>query len=63
VGLNISGIIENMSGFICPHCKDCTYLFTKNGGQMLAEKIICPFLGIKIVLKFNSEKFEISFIE
>ena len=34
-----------MSGFSCPHCKDCTYIFTKNGGKILAERSNCKFLG------------------
>ena len=41
----IVGIVENMSGFSCPHCKDCTYIFTKNGGKILAERSNCKFLG------------------
>ncbi|CAF0807655.1 unnamed protein product [Brachionus calyciflorus] len=45
VGIPITGIIENMSGFTCPNCKDCTYLFTRQGGKILAEKSNCTFLG------------------
>jgi Mrp family chromosome partitioning ATPase len=45
-GIKIEGIIENMSGFICPHCDECSYLFTKHGGKMLAESTKCRFLGI-----------------
>ncbi|RNA22676.1 cytosolic Fe-S cluster assembly factor NUBP2 -like protein [Brachionus plicatilis] len=45
VGIPITGIIENMSGFTCPHCKDCTYLFTKQGGKILADNSNCNFLG------------------
>jgi hypothetical protein len=45
VGIPIAGIVENMSGFSCPHCKDCSYIFTKDGGKILAEKSNCKFLG------------------
>lgn len=27
--LPMSGIIENMSGFVCPHCSECTNIFNK----------------------------------
>jgi Mrp family chromosome partitioning ATPase len=43
--LNILGIVENMSGFVCPNCKDCTNIFSKGGGQKLAEHAGVPFLG------------------
>ena len=39
------GIIENMSGYLCPHCQDCTSLFAKGGGASLAEYEGLPFLG------------------
>lgn len=45
VGLPIAGIVENMSGFTCPHCKECTYIFAREGGKSLAEKTECVFLG------------------
>jgi len=41
----ITGIIENMSGFICPHCHEEVDIFKKGGGQTLAEKMGVPFLG------------------
>ena len=28
-GINIYGVIENMSGFVCPHCNECTNIFNK----------------------------------
>ena len=43
--LDILGIVENMSGFVCPNCKDCTNIFSKGGGQALAEHAKVPFLG------------------
>ncbi|KAI9293489.1 P-loop containing nucleoside triphosphate hydrolase protein [Neoconidiobolus thromboides FSU 785] len=41
----ILGIIENMSGFVCPHCAECSNLFSSNGGKQLAEEYAIPFLG------------------
>jgi ATP-binding protein involved in chromosome partitioning len=41
----IIGIIENMSGFICPHCKNEIFIFGKDGGAKLAEEMDIPFLG------------------
>lgn len=44
-GLHILGIIENMSGFICPHCTECANIFSKGGGEELAKQAGVPFLG------------------
>ena len=41
----ITGIIENMSGFICPHCDNKIDIFKKDGGKTLAFKMQIPFLG------------------
>lgn len=41
----IIGLIENMSGFVCPHCTECTNVFSKGGGESLAKKYHIPFLG------------------
>ena len=43
--LKILGIIENMSGYVCPNCNDCTNIFSKGGGKALAEHAKVPFLG------------------
>jgi len=43
--LPIAGIIENMSGFICPHCGKETDIFSRGGGERLAQKYGVPFLG------------------
>merc|ERR1712179_300676 len=37
--LKILGIIENMSGFECPNCKECTNIFSKGGGRALADHV------------------------
>lgn len=54
VGIPIKGVIENMSGYLCPHCKDCTNVFSSEGGENLAGKHSLPFLGrVPISPKFN----------
>ncbi|KAJ8284191.1 hypothetical protein COCON_G00030410 [Conger conger] len=45
VGLPILGIVENMSGFVCPHCSECSNIFSKGGGEDLANLTGTPFLG------------------
>jgi ATP-binding protein involved in chromosome partitioning len=45
VEVPVLGVIENMSGFICPHCGEETDLFGRGGGQRLAERAGVPFLG------------------
>jgi Mrp family chromosome partitioning ATPase len=42
---NILGVVENMSGLICPHCSGEINLFKKGGGRELAEKYGLDFLG------------------
>jgi ATP-binding protein involved in chromosome partitioning len=41
----IVGIIENMSGFICPHCRKEIDLFGTGGGEKSAHDLDVPFLG------------------
>ena len=45
LSLPVIGIIENMSGLICPHCGENIDLFKTGGGQTLAEEMNVPFLG------------------
>lgn len=45
LGLPVLGIIENMSGMICPHCKEAIDLFGKGGGKKIAEELGVPYLG------------------
>uniref|UniRef100_A0A0K8TTN4 Cytosolic Fe-S cluster assembly factor NUBP2 homolog n=1 Tax=Tabanus bromius TaxID=304241 RepID=A0A0K8TTN4_TABBR len=42
--LNVIGIVENMSGFICPNCNECTNIFSSKGGECLAELTKIPLL-------------------
>ena len=39
------GIVENMSGFNCPHCHKPIDLFKKGGGEKAAREMLVPFLG------------------
>lgn len=43
--MNVIGIIENMSGFVCPHCKKNVDLFKSGGGEKSAKELKVPFLG------------------
>ncbi|HIH75753.1 MAG TPA: Mrp/NBP35 family ATP-binding protein [Methanomassiliicoccales archaeon] len=43
--LPILGIVENMSGLICPHCHNTIDLFKVGGGERAAEQMGVPFLG------------------
>ncbi len=43
--VKVIGIIENMSGFICPHCGERTDLFKSGGGEKSAKELKVPFLG------------------
>lgn len=45
IHLRILGIVENMSGFVCPHCAECTNIFSKGGGENLAKEFGVPYLG------------------
>jgi Mrp family chromosome partitioning ATPase len=45
LGLPVIGIVENMSGMICPHCGEEVDLFGKGGGKKIAEEMGIPFLG------------------
>jgi len=42
---NILGVVENMSGLICPHCGGEIELFKKGGGKELADRHGIEFLG------------------
>lgn len=41
----VLGIIENMSGFVCPNCRKEVDLFKKGGGEQAAKELDVPFLG------------------
>jgi hypothetical protein len=45
VGLPVLGVIENMSGFVCPHCGETTDVFLSGGAEAMAADAGVPFLG------------------
>lgn len=45
LNIPIIGIIENMSGFVCPTCSTETHIFRSGGGEKVAKKYNIPFLG------------------
>lgn len=44
-GIPIIGIVENMSGFVCPHCGEVTDIFKSGGGEAAARELDVQFLG------------------
>ena len=45
VKMEIFGLIENMSGFSCPHCGEMIELFGSGGGEKTANQMGVRFLG------------------
>jgi len=45
LGLKIYGVVENMSGMVCPHCGKKIALFKEGGGERAAREMQVPFLG------------------
>lgn len=45
VHVPVAGIVENMSGFRCPHCGKEIDLFKTGGGEKAARELQVPFLG------------------
>jgi len=45
VGVPVIGIIENMSGMVCPYCGKEIQIFKKGGGERAAREMGVPFLG------------------
>jgi len=43
--LPIIGVLENMSGFVCPKCGEVTDIFKSGGGEKMAKEMKVPFLG------------------
>ena len=43
--LPVLGVIENMSGFVCPHCGETTDIFLSGGAEAMAAERGVPFLG------------------
>jgi ATP-binding protein involved in chromosome partitioning len=45
LGMPIIGIIENMSGFMCPNCGAKIDIFQSGGGRKISKELNIPFLG------------------
>ena len=45
VNVPVLGVIENMSGLICPHCKTVIDVFKSGGGEKMAKEMGVRFLG------------------
>ena len=41
----VVGIVENMSGFVCPHCGEKVEIFSSGAAEELARKYDAPILG------------------
>lgn len=45
VKVDLVGLVENMSYFVCPHCHHEIDIFSKGGGQRTSQQFGIPFLG------------------
>ncbi len=45
VKMDVLGLVENMSGLVCPHCNKTVDLFKSGGGKRTAAEFSVPFLG------------------
>jgi len=45
VRVPVTGVVENMSGLICPHCNKLINVFKTGGGEKMANEMNVPFLG------------------
>lgn len=41
----VLGVIENMSGYMCPCCGEISNIFSKGGGEIMAQECGVPYLG------------------
>jgi ATP-binding protein involved in chromosome partitioning len=58
VGVPIIGVIENMSGYVCPHCGESSDPFGHGGAEAEATTMGVPFLGripLDIALRKSSD--------
>ncbi|KAF9764699.1 Cytosolic Fe-S cluster assembly factor NUBP2 like protein [Nosema granulosis] len=54
-GIDIIGVIENMSGYKCECCGEINYVFAANGGRLLAERYDLEFLCcLEVDSKFSN---------
>jgi ATP-binding protein involved in chromosome partitioning len=45
LNMPVVGVVENMSGFVCPHCGTKTEIFESGGGEKMAKEMAVAFLG------------------
>jgi ATP-binding protein involved in chromosome partitioning len=45
VKVEVLGVVENMSYFMCPHCSERIDVFSHGGGKKTSEDFGVPFLG------------------
>jgi ATP-binding protein involved in chromosome partitioning len=45
VNVDVLGIVENMSHFMCPHCHKEIDIFSKGGAERMSRQFSVPFLG------------------
>ncbi len=45
VDMPVVGVVENMSGYVCPHCEETVNIFSSGGGEQIARDFDLPFLG------------------
>lgn len=45
IGMKIFGLIENMAGYVCPHCGKTIDIFGADGGRKTADDFRIRFLG------------------
>lgn len=57
LGVAVLGIIENMSGLICPDCGKEIPIFGKGGGEKMSKEMGTPFLG-SIPLEMHLREYE-----
>lgn len=50
IGLNVLGVVENMSGFVCQHCGEVTEIFKSGGGSKIAQQF-----GLSLLAKIPIE--------
>jgi Mrp family chromosome partitioning ATPase/predicted Fe-Mo cluster-binding NifX family protein len=43
--VKVLGVIENMSGFVCPKCGEKTDIFKSGGAERMATELNIPFMG------------------
>jgi ATP-binding protein involved in chromosome partitioning len=43
--VDLIGIVENMSYFVCPHCDHEVDIFSRGGAEKMAQNFQVPFLG------------------